>query len=51
MIFLKKNILLVILALFANFEAKRAGNGAKKRKVIIYERVLELHFATIPGSP
>ena len=51
MIFLKKNIFWLTLALFANFEAKRAGNGAKKRKIIFYERVLELHFATIPGSP
>jgi len=46
---LKKIIFWVILALFANFKAKRAGNGAKKRKIVFYERVLELHFAAIPG--
>jgi len=34
-------------ALFANFEAKRAENGFKKRAGFFYERVKEFDFAPI----
>jgi len=47
MIFWKKIIFWVIFALFANFEPKRAGNGAKKRKIVFYKSVLEFSLEPI----
>jgi hypothetical protein len=43
------NIVLLIFVLFSNFEAKRAKNGAKKKKSIS-KCVLDLKFAPIKGS-
>jgi len=44
--FLRKKIALVIMALLANFEAKRNGNGAKI-KIVFYKHVLEFVLAPI----
>jgi len=46
----KKIIFWVILALFANFEAKCPGNSAKKQKLVFYERVLELPSNQVTSS-
>jgi len=47
MIFLKKNIILVILSLFANFEGKRGRNAAKNVKSFLMN-VLRIAFCNHP---
>ncbi len=37
------NFLLLLLALFVNFDCKCTGNGSKKRKIFFYECVLEFN--------
>ncbi len=46
---LKKKIW-VILALFENFEARRAKNGSKNQKNLFSKCVLDFNFAPIKGS-
>jgi len=48
--FEKKKYFRVTLEPFANFEAKGGENGAKKGKIVFFKHVLELLFATIPGT-
>ncbi len=45
----EKKFFKVLLVLFANFEAKRAKNGSKKRKTFLFKHVLEFSYATING--
>jgi hypothetical protein len=44
--FLNKNIFLLLLALFVNFDCTCGGNSSKKRKIFFYECVLEFYLAT-----
>jgi hypothetical protein len=41
--FFNKKIVLLLLALFVNFDCKCAGNGLKKRKIFFYECVLQFY--------
>ncbi len=40
---LKRNFVLLLLALFVNFDCKCERNGSKKRKIFFYECVLEFY--------